>query len=72
MIYTRLGAPVEITSARFGRIEGSECYQTETDTWVVTAKLTGPYPDGSGKAGDLLFDGGEVVDACEAIKKEAA
>ena len=79
MIYTRCGAPVQLITAEM-RMKDMPCGD-RAPVWFCKAKMTGPYPDGSGKAGEPLFDGGwfeagadlradngwgEIEDACEA------
>lgn len=58
----------------------------ELPIWHITAKLTSPYHDGSGKVGEMVRNGrefpasdlrategwGEILDACEACAKKAA
>lgn len=55
MIYTRCYAPVKINSVHVKR-EASRRGDT-FDQYYLTAELIGPYPDGSGKAGDLVHQG---------------
>tara|TARA_Y100000310_G_C20452372_1_gene701397 strand:+ start:313 stop:588 length:276 start_codon:yes stop_codon:yes gene_type:complete len=64
MIYTRCGAPIKLTSVRLGEVEGP---RGKFETWFCRAELTGPYPDGSGKAGEALFDGQEIKAADDLI-----
>lgn len=60
MIYTRMGAPLEITSVRLGKVDG---VRGEFETWFCRGKLAGPYPDGSGEAGEPFLDGQEFIAA---------
>ena len=78
MIYNRYGAPVRLLTSRGREVESPRNGEM-FEVWFCVAELTGPYPDGSGKVGEKLFDGqefqagqelradggwGEIEDAC--------
>lgn len=63
MIYTRCGAPVQLLCSEERELDLSKDDPRylpslgKPKVWFVKAKMTGPYPDGSGEAGEVLFDG---------------